>query len=145
MASSASLQYPASPNPNLGSAKASLESSLTLDFGPFETIHCWRKMPECAEFVGARRSKHTAVAYKESVYIFGGDDGAGINNLPIRVRFSVPELYSRVYIIVFTKRISHQDIDTLLGNSMLNDLLRFSCIEKSWTRAFSTGTPPAPR
>merc|ERR1712061_502868 len=73
--------------------------------GPFETIHRWRKMPECAEFVGARRSKHTAVAYKESVYIFGGDD----------------------------------------GNSMLNDLLRFSCIEKSWTRAFSTGTPPAPR
>ena len=41
-------------------------------------------MPECDEFVGARRSKHTAVAYKESVYIFGGDDGAGIGGLLIR-------------------------------------------------------------
>jgi hypothetical protein len=37
---------------------------LTLDFGPFETVHRWRKMPECDEFVGARRSKHTVVAYK---------------------------------------------------------------------------------
>lgn len=28
---------------------------------------------------------------------------------------------------------------------MLNDLLRFDVKEKSWGRAFSTGTPPAPR
>ena len=27
---------------------------LTLDFGPFESVHCWKQMPECAEFVGAR-------------------------------------------------------------------------------------------
>lgn len=27
---------------------------LTLDFGPFETAHRWRRMPECDEFVGAR-------------------------------------------------------------------------------------------
>ena len=27
---------------------------LTLDFGPFETVHKWRCMPECDEFVGAR-------------------------------------------------------------------------------------------
>ena len=33
-----------------------LESSecLTLDFGPFETVHRWKRMPECDEFVGAR-------------------------------------------------------------------------------------------
>jgi len=49
--------------------------SLTLDFGPFETMFRWRKMPECDEFVGARRSKHTMVAYKEAVYVFGGDNG----------------------------------------------------------------------
>ena len=79
--------------------------SLTLDFGPFETVFRWRKMPDCDEFVGARRSKHTMVAYKEAVYVFGGDN----------------------------------------GRSMLNDLLRFDVREKSWGRAFSTGTPPAPR
>ncbi len=32
-------------------------------------------MPDCAEFVGSRRSKHTCVAYKDAVYVFGGDNG----------------------------------------------------------------------
>jgi len=27
---------------------------LTLDFGPFEMVHKWRRMPSCDEFVGAR-------------------------------------------------------------------------------------------
>ena len=27
---------------------------LTLDFGPFESVHRWKRMPECDEFVGAR-------------------------------------------------------------------------------------------
>ncbi|XP_046979238.1 leucine-zipper-like transcriptional regulator 1 isoform X1 [Schistocerca americana] len=79
--------------------------ALTLDFGPFETVHRWVRMPECDEFVGARRSKHTVVAYSDAIYVFGGDN----------------------------------------GKSMLNDLLRFDVKEKSWGRAFSTGTPPAPR
>lgn len=48
---------------------------MTLDFGPFETVHRWRRMPECDEFVGARRSKHTVVAYKDAIYVFGGDNG----------------------------------------------------------------------
>jgi len=50
-------------------------NSLILDFGHVETLHSWRKLPECDEFVGARRSKHTMVAYNESVYVFGGDNG----------------------------------------------------------------------
>ncbi|XP_020285285.1 leucine-zipper-like transcriptional regulator 1 isoform X2 [Pseudomyrmex gracilis] len=78
---------------------------LTLDFGPFETVHRWKRMPECDEFVGARRSKHTVVPYKDAIYVFGGDN----------------------------------------GKTMLNDLLRFDVKEKSWGRAFATGTPPAPR
>ncbi|KAK7794508.1 hypothetical protein R5R35_004725 [Gryllus longicercus] len=78
---------------------------LTLDFGPFETVHRWARMPECDEFVGARRSKHTVVAYLDAIYVFGGDN----------------------------------------SKSMLNDLLRFDVKEKSWGRAFSTGSPPAPR
>lgn len=104
-----------------------LENSLTLEFGPFETVHRWKRMLECDEFVGARyvicvsvifdtsmvfyviiyfrRSKHTVVAYKDSIYVFGGDN----------------------------------------SKSMLNDLLRFDVKEKSWVRAFSIGSPPAPR
>lgn len=27
---------------------------ITLDFGPFETVHQWKQMPECDEFVGCR-------------------------------------------------------------------------------------------
>ncbi|XP_013788494.1 leucine-zipper-like transcriptional regulator 1 [Limulus polyphemus] len=53
---------------------------LTLDFGPFETVHRWRRMPECDEFVGARRSKHTVVAYKDAIYVFGGDNGKHMLN-----------------------------------------------------------------
>lgn len=32
---------------------------LTLDFGPFETVHMWKPMPECDEFVGARLAVST--------------------------------------------------------------------------------------
>ncbi|XP_034941043.1 leucine-zipper-like transcriptional regulator 1 [Chelonus insularis] len=62
---------------------------LTLDFGPFETVHRWQRMPECDEFVGARRSKHTVVAYKDAIYVFGGDNGKRmLNDL---LRFDVKE------------------------------------------------------
>lgn len=62
---------------------------LTLDFGPFATVHSWERMPDCAEFVGARRSKHTVVAYKDAIYVFGGDDGKRmLNDL---LRFDVKE------------------------------------------------------
>ena len=34
-------------------AKAWPESNeLSLDFGPFETVHKWKRMPDCDEFVG---------------------------------------------------------------------------------------------
>ncbi|PVD31376.1 hypothetical protein C0Q70_06788 [Pomacea canaliculata] len=62
---------------------------LTLDFGPFETVHRWKRMPECDEFVGARRSKHTVVAYKEALYVFGGDNGK--NMLNDLLRFDVKD------------------------------------------------------
>ncbi|XP_076453190.1 leucine-zipper-like transcriptional regulator 1 isoform X2 [Babylonia areolata] len=62
---------------------------LTLDFGPFETVHRWKRMPECDEFVGARRSKHTVVAYKDALYVFGGDNGK--NMLNDLLRFDVKD------------------------------------------------------
>uniref|UniRef100_T1JJ12 BTB domain-containing protein n=1 Tax=Strigamia maritima TaxID=126957 RepID=T1JJ12_STRMM len=62
---------------------------LTLDFGPFEIVHRWKRMPECDEFVGARRSKHTVVAYKDAIYVFGGDNGK--NMLNDLLRFDVKD------------------------------------------------------
>ncbi|XP_028396682.1 leucine-zipper-like transcriptional regulator 1 [Dendronephthya gigantea] len=53
---------------------------LTLDFSPYETVHRWKRMPACDEFVGARRSKHTMVAYNNALYVFGGDDGKRMLN-----------------------------------------------------------------
>ncbi|KAI8783129.1 leucine-zipper-like transcriptional regulator 1 isoform X1 [Biomphalaria glabrata] len=62
---------------------------LMLDFGPIEIVHMWRSMPECDEFVGARRSKHTVVPYKEALYVFGGDNGK--NMLNDLLRFDVKD------------------------------------------------------
>uniref|UniRef100_A0A4X2M3P4 Leucine zipper like post translational regulator 1 n=1 Tax=Vombatus ursinus TaxID=29139 RepID=A0A4X2M3P4_VOMUR len=60
---------------------------LTLNFGPFETVHRWRRLPPCDEFVGARRSKHTVVAYKDAIYVFGGDNGAFTTGTPPAPRY----------------------------------------------------------
>ncbi|XP_076180383.1 leucine zipper like transcription regulator 1 isoform X2 [Ptiloglossa arizonensis] len=62
---------------------------LTLDLGSFKTVHRWQRMPDCDEFVGARRSKHTAVAYEDAIYVFGGDNSKSmLNDL---LRFDVKE------------------------------------------------------
>ena len=62
---------------------------LTLDSGPRETLHKWKTMPECDEFVGARRSKHSVVAYNDAIYVFGGDNGRAMLN--DRLIFGVKE------------------------------------------------------
>lgn len=50
----------------------------------------WTRMLECDEFVGARRSKHTCVAYKDGIFVFGGDNGKSmLNDL---IRFDCKEL-----------------------------------------------------
>ena len=70
----------ASKPPNCLPSWTDDSDSLTLDFGPCEAAFRWRKMPELDEFVGTRRSKHTMVAYKEAVYVFGGDNGRNMLN-----------------------------------------------------------------
>lgn len=42
---------------------------------PPQRTHQWRVQPALAEFVGARRSKHTIVAWADAIFVFGGDDG----------------------------------------------------------------------
>lgn len=52
-----------------------------LNFGPsLQPIHCWKKLSSCEEFVGAKRSKHTIVAWNEKMYVFGGDNGRRMLN-----------------------------------------------------------------
>lgn len=73
----------------------------TLDLAPAvpALTNQWKRMLECDEFVGARRSKHTCVAFKDGIFVFGGDN----------------------------------------GKSMLNDLIRFDCKDKSWSKIRFSG------
>ena len=57
-----------------------VEEELSLNFGPAEPIHQWKKLSSCEEFVGAKRSKHTIVAWNDKVYVFGGDNGRRMLN-----------------------------------------------------------------
>uniref|UniRef100_A0A1I8NYL6 BTB domain-containing protein n=1 Tax=Stomoxys calcitrans TaxID=35570 RepID=A0A1I8NYL6_STOCA len=59
-------------------------NALNVDFSTYTATHQWSKMLECAEFVGAKRSKHTVVAYKDAMYVFGGDNGKTMLNDLIR-------------------------------------------------------------
>lgn len=57
------------------------EDDFTLNFGPsIQPAHCWKKLSSCEEFVGAKRSKHTIVAWNEKMYVFGGDNGRRMLN-----------------------------------------------------------------
>ena len=53
---------------------------LMLNFCPSEPPYLWKKLSSCEEFVGAKRSKHTIVAYNDRIYVFGGDDGRRMLN-----------------------------------------------------------------
>lgn len=44
---------------NHGADVNDIFENLTLDFGPYETVHRWRRMPACDEFVGARYDTKT--------------------------------------------------------------------------------------
>ena len=55
-----------------GGIKSESENSvdcLTLDFGPFEAVNRWQKMPDVSKFVGAPRSKHTIVTFNNGIYV----------------------------------------------------------------------------
>ena len=62
------------------SGESTLLEDMSLDFGPRESIHFWKKLQSCEEFVGAKRSKHTMVAWNDRIYVFGGDNGRRMLN-----------------------------------------------------------------
>ncbi|XP_006821248.1 leucine-zipper-like transcriptional regulator 1 [Saccoglossus kowalevskii] len=134
---------------------------LTLDFGPFETVHRWRRMPECDEFVGARRSKHTVVAYKDAIYVFGGDNGK--NMLNDLLRFDVKDCsWGRAFTTGTPPASRYHHSAVVFSNSMFvfggytgdiysnsnlrnkNDLLEYKFNTGQWTEWRIEGRlPPA--
>ena len=56
------------------------DEDMTLNFNPRESVHKWRKLSSCEEFVGTKRSKHTIVAWNDRIYVFGGDNGRRMLN-----------------------------------------------------------------
>ncbi|XP_021921772.1 leucine-zipper-like transcriptional regulator 1 isoform X2 [Zootermopsis nevadensis] len=135
---------------------------LTLDFGPFETVHRWKRMPECDEFVGARRSKHTVVAYEDAIYVFGGDNGKSmLNDL---LRFDVKEMsWGRAFVTGTPPAPRYHHSAVVHGTSMFvfggytgdihsnsnltnkNDLLEYKFQNGQWIEWKFIGRTPVPR
>ena len=142
------------------------EGSLHLDTHCLSSLlscyMCHHTHPELLVLVH-RRSKHTVVAYRDAIYVFGGDNGW-------------VSLERDEHICLFL--VIHHTLDNPVSpnrKNMLNDLLRFDVKDCSWcryrcpvpqwslqiytftveydlmpvydvfNRAFTTGTPPAPR
>ena len=81
-----------------------------------QSLNCWIKLPESSELnVGLSRTHHTAVAWKDSIYIFGG---CFSND-------STSELAGN-------------------GNG-LNDMISFNITERVWKVVNPQTRPPAPR
>lgn len=139
-----------------------LDISLRMEFGPFETVHKWKRMSECYEFVGARRSKHTAVAYKDAIYVFGGDNGKSMLNdlirfdirekswtkmgcmgVPPAPRYHHSAVVHRSSMFVFGGYTGD-----ILANSNLtnkNDLFEYKFQSAQWVQWKFTGQEPVPR
>lgn len=53
---------------------------MSLKFTKKTPFNLWKKLSSCEEFVGAKRSKHTIVAWNDRIYVFGGDNGRRMLN-----------------------------------------------------------------
>uniref|UniRef100_A0A6Q2Z5J6 BTB domain-containing protein n=1 Tax=Esox lucius TaxID=8010 RepID=A0A6Q2Z5J6_ESOLU len=113
---------------------------LTLNFGPFETVHRWRRLPPCDEFVGARRSKHTVVAYRDAIYVFGGDNGK--NMLNDLLRFDVKDCSWLCSCLV---RGYTGDIYSNSNLKNKNDLFEYKFATGQWTEWKVEGSLPVAR
>ncbi|KAL4703511.1 hypothetical protein ACJJTC_018095 [Scirpophaga incertulas] len=139
-----------------------LDISLRMEFGPFETVHKWKKLSECYEFVGARRSKHTAVAYKDAIYVFGGDNGKSmLNDL---IRFDIrekswtktgcmgtppaPRYHHSAVVHRSSMFVFGGYTGDILANSNLtnkNDLFEYKFQSAQWIQWKFSGQEPVPR
>ncbi|CAG4932359.1 unnamed protein product [Colias eurytheme] len=139
-----------------------LDISLRMEFGPFETVHKWKRMSECYEFVGARRSKHTAVAYKDAIYVFGGDNGKSMLNDLIRFDIKekswtktgcmgtppAPRYHHSAVVHRSSMFVFGGYTGDILANSNLtnkNDLFEYKFQSAQWVQWKFTGQEPVPR
>uniref|UniRef100_A0A8C6HHN4 Leucine-zipper-like transcriptional regulator, 1 n=1 Tax=Mus spicilegus TaxID=10103 RepID=A0A8C6HHN4_MUSSI len=116
---------------------------LTLNFGPFETVHRWRRLPPCDEFVGARRSKHTVVAYKDAIYVFGGDNGAFTTGTPPAPRYHHSAVVYGSSMFVFGGYTGDIYSNSNLKNK--NDLFEYKFATGQWTEWKIEGRLPVAR
>ncbi|EGI64612.1 Leucine-zipper-like transcriptional regulator 1 [Acromyrmex echinatior] len=133
---------------------AECADAMTLNFGPFETVHRWQRMPE--------RSKHTMVAYNDDIYVFGGDNGKRMLNDVLR--FDVKEKsWGRALAtgILPAPRYHHSavihgssmfvfggytgDIHSNSNLSNKNDLFEYCFLTGHWTPWRFDGKAPVPR
>lgn len=72
---------------------------LTLNFGPFETVHRWRRLPPCDEFVGARYDSVQgilkALVVGTRAEVSGGALGAKSQVMSWSMDWSFPQLSSQ--------------------------------------------------
>ncbi|XP_045539032.1 leucine-zipper-like transcriptional regulator 1 isoform X1 [Papilio machaon] len=139
-----------------------LDINLRMEFGPFETVHKWKRMSECYEFVGARRSKHTAVAYKDAIYVFGGDNGKSMLNDLIRFDIKemswtktgcmgtppAPRYHHSAVVHMSSMFVFGGYTGDILANSNLtnkNDLFEYKFPSAQWVQWRFTGAEPVPR
>ncbi|XP_065220593.1 leucine-zipper-like transcriptional regulator 1 isoform X1 [Planococcus citri] len=138
--------------------------NLHLDYSHRETFYEWSRIPECDEFIGEKRSKHTAVAYKDAIYVFGGDNGKTmLNDL---IRFDVKDKsWSRAFTNSFqvppAPRYHHSAVvhntsmfifggytGDIHSNSNLtnkNDLYEYNIKIGQWIKWIFIGKAPVPR
>uniref|UniRef100_A0A8C5SP33 Leucine zipper like post translational regulator 1 n=1 Tax=Laticauda laticaudata TaxID=8630 RepID=A0A8C5SP33_LATLA len=116
---------------------------LTLNFGPFETVHRWRRLPPCDEFVGARRSKHTVVAYRDAIYVFGGDNGAFTTGTPPAPRYHHSAVVYGSSMFVFGGYTGDIYSNSNLKNK--NDLFEYKLATGQWTEWKIEGRLPVAR
>uniref|UniRef100_A0A673CWA7 BTB domain-containing protein n=1 Tax=Sphaeramia orbicularis TaxID=375764 RepID=A0A673CWA7_9TELE len=116
---------------------------LTLNFGPFETVHRWRRLPPCDEFVGARRSKHTVVAYRDAIYVFGGDNGAFTTGTPPAPRYHHSAVVYGSSMFVFGGYTGDIYSNSNLKNK--NDLFEYKFATGQWTEWKVDGSLPVAR
>lgn len=109
-----------------------------------------------------RRSKHTVVAYKEAIYVFGGDNGKSmLNDL---LRFDVKEMsWGRAFSTLTPPAPRYHHSAVVHNNSMFvfggytgdihsnsnltnkNDLFEYKFLTGQWIEWKFTGKTPVPR
>ncbi|EDV99564.1 leucine-zipper-like transcriptional regulator 1 homolog [Drosophila grimshawi] len=137
-------------------------NALNVDFNSYTATHQWTRMLECAEFVGAKRSKHTVVAYKDAMFVFGGDNGK--NMLNDLIRFGVKDKsWGRACATGTPPAPRYHHSAVVAGSSMFifggytgdihsnsnltnkNDLFEYKFLSAMWVEWKFSGRQPVPR